>query len=130
MFAQRGKTRYDEGKTKDKKQNPRRNLDQITWNECEEKGHYAGNNECYKQKNSNRTQKNLEKQSKKNLGTSPLMEENKKIGKCLRCIIQSHDGNFHLGMGWPTIYWAHVFQTSSQGVLQTEPITDETKEKF
>ena len=46
MFAQRGKTGDDEGNRKEKDQRPRRNLDHITCNDCGEKGHYAGNNEC------------------------------------------------------------------------------------
>ena len=33
-------------------------------------------------------------------------------------------------MGLPLIFWTHVFQTSSQEVLHTEFITDETKEVF
>ena len=46
MFAQRGKTGDDEGDGKEKDQRPRRNLDHITCNDCGEKGHYAGNNDC------------------------------------------------------------------------------------
>ena len=42
--------------------------------------------------------------------------------------MQSHGGHIHQGMGWPPISWTHVFQTSSQEVLQMEPITDEVKE--
>ena len=34
MFAHRGKTGDDEGETKDNKQDPRRNLDHITCNNC------------------------------------------------------------------------------------------------
>ena len=49
MFAQRGKTGDDEGNGKEKEQIPRRNLDHIACNECGEKGHYAGNNECLTQ---------------------------------------------------------------------------------
>ena len=33
-------------------------------------------------------------------------------------------------MGWPPISWSHVFHTSSQEVLETEPIIDEIKEVF
>ena len=46
MFAQRGKTGDDDGDGKEKKQRPRRNLDHTTCNDCGEKGHYAGNNDC------------------------------------------------------------------------------------
>ena len=46
MFAQRGKTGDNEGDRKEKEQRPRRNLDHITCNDCGEKGHYDGNNDC------------------------------------------------------------------------------------
>ena len=46
MFAQRGKTGDDEGDGKEKEQRPRRNMYHITCNECGEKCHYAGNNDC------------------------------------------------------------------------------------
>ena len=45
MFAQRGKTGDNEGDGKEKEERPMRNLDHITCNDCEEKGHYAGNND-------------------------------------------------------------------------------------
>ena len=51
------------------------NLDHIIWNDCGEKGNYAENNECSKQKNSKKMQKHSEKRSKKNLETRPLMDE-------------------------------------------------------
>ena len=34
MFTQHGKTREDEGKTKEEKQNPQINLEHITCNDC------------------------------------------------------------------------------------------------
>ena len=46
MFAQRGKTGDDKGDRKEKEQLPRKNLDHITCNNCGEKGHYDGNNDC------------------------------------------------------------------------------------
>ena len=46
MFEQHGKTGDDTGDGKEKHQRPRRNLDHITCNDCGEKVHYAGNNEC------------------------------------------------------------------------------------
>ena len=46
MFAQHGKTGDGEGVGKEKEQRPRRNLDHITCNDCGEKGHYAGKNDC------------------------------------------------------------------------------------
>ena len=46
MFVQRGKTGDDEGDGKEKEQRPRRNVDNITCNNCGEKGHYSGNNDC------------------------------------------------------------------------------------
>ena len=46
MFAQRGKIGDDEGDGKDKEQIPRINLDHTTCNDCGEKDHYAGNNNC------------------------------------------------------------------------------------
>ena len=46
MFAQCGKIGHEEGNRKEKKQRPRRNLDHITCNDCGEKDHYAGNNDC------------------------------------------------------------------------------------
>ena len=51
MFAQHGKTGYNEGDRKEKEQKPRRNLDRITCNECGEKVHYSGNSECYSRTN-------------------------------------------------------------------------------
>ena len=45
MFVQYRKTWDNQGDRKEKEQRPRRNLDHITCNYCEEKGHYAGNNE-------------------------------------------------------------------------------------
>ena len=46
MFAQRGETGYDEGDTKDKNQKHGINIYRINCTDCEEKGHYAGNNPC------------------------------------------------------------------------------------
>ena len=46
MFAQSGKTRDNKGDVKEKEQRPRRNMDHITCNDCGEKGHYSGNNDC------------------------------------------------------------------------------------
>ena len=46
MFAQRGKTGEDEGDGKKKEQRPRINLVHINCNNCAEKVHYAGNNDC------------------------------------------------------------------------------------
>ena len=46
MFAQSGKTGYDDVETKDDKQNPQINIEHITWNDCGGKGHYTGNIEC------------------------------------------------------------------------------------
>ena len=46
MFAQRGKTRDDEGGGKEKEQITRRNMDHITCNDCGEKGQYSGSNNC------------------------------------------------------------------------------------
>ena len=46
MFAQHRKTGGDEGNGKGKDQRPRRNLNHITCNDCGEKGHYSGNNDC------------------------------------------------------------------------------------
>ena len=43
MFAQHGKTGYNEGDGKEKDKIPRRNLDQIICNDCGDKVHYAGN---------------------------------------------------------------------------------------
>ena len=46
MFVQRGKTGDDEGDGKQKDQIPRKNLDHIPCNNCGEKIHYDGNNDC------------------------------------------------------------------------------------
>ena len=43
MFAQCGENGDDEGEQKYKKQKNRINIDHITCNICEGKGHYAGN---------------------------------------------------------------------------------------
>ena len=40
----------------------------------------------------------------------PLVYENKNIGKCLRCIRQSHDRTPHQGMGKTPISWTRVFR--------------------
>ena len=45
MFAQRGKNGDDEGDGKEKRLRPRRNLDHITYNDCGENFHCAGNND-------------------------------------------------------------------------------------
>ena len=46
MFAQRGKNWDDEDDRKEKEHTPRRNMEHITCNNCGEKVHYAGNNNC------------------------------------------------------------------------------------
>ena len=51
MFSQCGKTVDDEVETKEDKHKPQRNLDHITCKYCGGKAHYAGNSECYTQKN-------------------------------------------------------------------------------
>ena len=51
IFSQSGKIGYDEGETKDDKQNPWINFDHITCNDCREKGQYTGKGERSTQKN-------------------------------------------------------------------------------
>ena len=62
--------------------------------------------------------------------TIPMVYENKNIGKCLRCIMQSHDRTPHQGMGQTPISWTRVFQTSSQEVFHMEPMDYKFKEVF
>ena len=71
MFAQRGKTGVDDGETKDKNQKPQINLDHITYNECGEKWHYAGNNECYTQTKTKEDAEALRKTKQEKYGNKP-----------------------------------------------------------
>ena len=78
MFAQPGNTGDDYGETKDENQKLLRNLDNITYNECVEKGYCVVNNEFSTQTKLKHDAEAFKKSSKINLGTIPLMEKNKK----------------------------------------------------
>ena len=103
MFAQRRKTGDDEGDGKEKEQRPRRNIYRITFNDCVEKVHYAGNNDCPTQ--SIRIQKN---EAGEIFQQTPWWRITESIGERQRRFVQSHGGIPHQVMGWTTISWPHV----------------------
>ena len=100
MFAQRRETGDEEGDGKEKDQRPRINLDHITCNDCGEKGHYAGNNDCPTQ---SRIKEDAEAFRKNEAGEilqqTPCWRIPESTGERQRRFVQSHDGVPHRGMG-------------------------------
>ena len=102
IFSQHGKKGYDKGKGKEKEQRPRRNLDHITCNDCGEKVHYSGNNDCPTQSRlkvyaENFRQIKREKSSNKPPG-----------GGDHKALVNVKDAPCSLMMGYPTKEWGKL----------------------
>ena len=78
MFEQHGKTGDNKGDGKEKEQRPRRNLDHITGNKFGEKGHYSGKITAQLNPGSKKIQRNSGKLRRRNIPTTPLVEETRK----------------------------------------------------
>ena len=68
MFAHDGKTGHDDGKRKYEK---RKKIDHINCNECEEKGHYAGNRKFFTHKKFKENAEALRRKDKIKSGNNP-----------------------------------------------------------
>ena len=125
MFVQHGKTGEDEGGGKDKEQIPRRNLDHITCNNCGEKGHYYGNNDC-------QTQAKLKEDSDSFRKMKQEKSSNNTTGGGYhKSLVNVKDASRSLMMGCPIEEWGELpsiglmfCQKSTQEVSQTEPINN------
>ena len=96
MFGKRRKTREGKGYKKQNEQRPRRNLEHITCNNCEEKGHYAGNSELS-------TQIKLKQDSEAFSRTKQEKSNNKPPGGGdQKALVNVKDSLCNLMMGSPT----------------------------
>ena len=102
MFAQRGKTGDDKGDRKEKDQRPRRNMDHITCNDCGEKGHYAGNNDCPNQARLKEDTEAFRQMKKKKFSNKPPG------GGYQKAMVNVKDASCSLMMVSPTEEWGEL----------------------
>ena len=119
MFAQRGKTWDDEGNIKYKKQRPSRNLDHITCNDCGEKVHYAGNNDCPTKDKLKEDAEAFRKMKQEKSSNKPPG------GGDQKALVNVKDALCSLMMGSPTDEWGELL---SHGLMLCQTLTQEARQ--
>ena len=102
MFEQRGKIGDEKGNIKEKEQRPRRNMGHITCNDCGEKGHYDGKNDCPTQARLKEDAESLRKMKQDKSSNKPPG------GGDQKALVNVKDASCSLIMGSPVEEWGEL----------------------
>ena len=102
VFGQHGKTGDKKGGRKVKDQRPRRNMDHVTCNDCGEKVHYDGNNNCPTQSRLKEDVEAFRKMKQEKFSNKPPGEGDQKA------LVNVKDALCSLMMVSPTEEWGEV----------------------
>ena len=128
MFTQRGKTGDDKDDGKEKEQRPRGNMEHITCNDCGEKCHYTGKNDCLDQA---RLKEDAEAFRKRKQEKSFIKPHS---GGDHKALVNVKDASCSLMMGSPTEEWGELptpglmfCQTSTKEAQHIESINNSVR---